>query len=142
MTMEEAREARRISTKKWRDAHPEQAKENCRKWKEANSEQVKAAAKRWAEAHPRCPVKRRARMLKKSYNLLPAEFDSMMEKQSSRCGICSELLSKPFIDHCHKTNSIRGLLCCFCNTGLGNFKDSPERLVAAIKYLRNWGEPL
>jgi antitoxin component HigA of HigAB toxin-antitoxin module len=39
------------------------------------------------------------------------------------------------IDHCHDTNSPRGMLCTKCNKGLGYFQDDPELLAAAIKYL-------
>lgn len=39
------------------------------------------------------------------------------------------------VDHCHKTNATRGLLCGACNTGLGLFNDSPELLRASIQYL-------
>jgi len=41
------------------------------------------------------------------------------------------------IDHCHKTNKIRGLLCMQCNTTLGRFKHDIELLKQAIKYLEN-----
>jgi hypothetical protein len=51
------------------------------------------------------------------------------------CQICGTNL-KPFhIDHDHKTNEIRGLLCRACNHGLGNFKDNPKLLIKAANYL-------
>ena len=39
------------------------------------------------------------------------------------------------VDHNHETNTIRGLLCSNCNTGLGMFSDNPELLIAAAEYL-------
>ncbi len=42
------------------------------------------------------------------------------------------------IDHCHTTGELRGMLCDFCNTALGKFKDSEELLINAIKYLRKY----
>ena len=39
------------------------------------------------------------------------------------------------VDHCHKTNEIRGVLCTRCNLGIGYFKDDPMLLKKAIKYL-------
>ena len=40
-----------------------------------------------------------------------------------------------YIDHDHKTGHVRGLLCYYCNTGIGNFDDSISRLESAITYL-------
>lgn len=40
-------------------------------------------------------------------------------------------------DHCHSTGSFRGLLCTGCNRGLGYFRDSPELLERAARYLRD-----
>jgi len=40
------------------------------------------------------------------------------------------------IDHDHETGAVRGVLCLGCNTGLGNFKDSPELMTKGIQYLR------
>lgn len=50
------------------------------------------------------------------------------------CVICG-LEEKLVVDHCHKTNKIRGMLCNHCNRGLGHFKDNPELLEFARIYL-------
>lgn len=42
---------------------------------------------------------------------------------------------KLFVDHCHSTAVVRGLLCSNCNSGLGYFKDSAALMKAAVKYL-------
>lgn len=47
-----------------------------------------------------------------------------------------ELKRRLFVDHCHKTNKIRGLLCINCNNGLGAFKDNVFSLNRAIQYLK------
>ena len=45
--------------------------------------------------------------------------------------------NNPHIDHNHKTNKIRGILCGNCNMGLGHFKDNLDVLKNAIKYLED-----
>lgn len=57
------------------------------------------------------------------------------------CPICQKttipnLTSKVVLDHDHQKGNIRGWLCDSCNTGLGRFKDSPELLQNAIRYLQ------
>lgn len=42
-----------------------------------------------------------------------------------------------FIDHCHETKDVRGLLCRRCNHGLGFFKDKIDLMNNAIKYLED-----
>ena len=39
------------------------------------------------------------------------------------------------VDHCHKLNTIRGMLCNHCNKGLGHFRDDPDLLEFARIYL-------
>lgn len=52
------------------------------------------------------------------------------------CDICGQVPLRPlFVDHCHDTETIRGLLCMKCNIGLSNFADDPARLSRAAEYL-------
>lgn len=56
-----------------------------------------------------------------------------------RCWICDEPPppgTSLHVDHCHRTGRIRGLLCAQCNAGLGFFRDRPELMTLAAKYLR------
>lgn len=76
------------------------------------------------------------------YQLDFNKYRTMLKAQKHRCGICqctleSSRYNKFAVDHCHKTGTIRGLLCTNCNTALGLLKDSPKRLESALRYLRN-----
>lgn len=54
------------------------------------------------------------------------------------CMICKKqlLASKDrHVDHDHRTNRVRGVLCFTCNKGIGQFKDDPSLLQLAIEYL-------
>lgn len=72
---------------------------------------------------------------KSGYILAPDEYLAMREHQGGHCGICNTKPQVLYVDHCHNTGSVRGLLCSQCNTGIGMFKDDPARLASAIKYL-------
>jgi hypothetical protein len=68
------------------------------------------------------------------HNMRPADFQEKSQEQKKCCAICGTE-AYLVIDHNHQTNQIRGLICGQCNTGLGLFGDSPERLVKAMEYL-------
>lgn len=73
----------------------------------------------------------------KAYGMDAAAYGRMLAEQSGVCLICGDAPDgKPlFVDHCHATGAVRGLLCTQCNTGLGMFGDDPSRLLAAAAYL-------
>ena len=63
----------------------------------------------------------------------------LYEKQNGKCAICDEIPKSErglHVDHCHKTGKVRGLLCHWCNTGIGALKENPNTLLQAIDYLR------
>jgi hypothetical protein len=67
-------------------------------------------------------------------NFSKKKFKKMQRNQEHRCLICNKRTDL-VIDHDHKKNFVRGLLCNRCNLGLGHFLDSPRRLFRAIVYL-------
>lgn len=73
------------------------------------------------------------------YGIKPEEFSALLDRQGGLCAICraDEAGGKGgwHVDHDHATGKIRGLLCQNCNLMLGNAKDDPARLQAAITYL-------
>ena len=76
------------------------------------------------------------------YGISLEEFDSLREKQNYCCAICGQhedtQKKNLFVDHCHETGRVRGLLCNCCNFALGHFKDSQLLLQKAINYLGDY----
>ena len=65
--------------------------------------------------------------LKRRYNITLEQYHLMVINQSGKCAICrKEFTQTPCIDHCHETNKVRGLLCRWCNFGVG-FIDNYEQ---------------
>ena len=64
--------------------------------------------------------------------------------QNKKCKICNKeypTVSKHgglYIDHCHTTGKVRGLLCAKCNILLGNANDNVSILKSAIDYLNQF----
>jgi len=85
--------------------------------------------------------------LRRKYHMTIEDYDSLLVAQNYACRICGKIgadrgwLTKRqrinlFVDHCHITGKIRGLLCHNCNAGLGMFTDSIDTLSNAIAYLK------
>ena len=71
----------------------------------------------------------------KRYGLTTEQINKLKEKGCEMCGATENI----HIDHNHKTQEVRGVLCTNCNRGLGHFKDSPELLRKAAEYLEQKG---
>lgn len=76
----------------------------------------------------------------KKYNITEQIYNEMFENQKESCAICdthvSQLKRRLAVDHNHKTNKARALLCDKCNLGLGNFCDDIDLLQKALDYLK------
>ncbi len=58
---------------------------------------------------------------------------ALRERLGKKCEIC-DTDQRLCWDHDHKTGEYRGTLCNNCNSGIGLFKDDPQRLRNAALY--------
>jgi hypothetical protein len=81
--------------------------------------------------------KRQARRdnLYRRFGISWQEWDDLLIAQSGLCAICTRQMTSPYVDHCHQTGRVRGLLCQNCNSGIGHFREDPWTMHAAIDYL-------
>lgn len=81
------------------------------------------------------------RAIEVKYGITGDEYDMLYAAQGGKCAICLTATGKArmlAVDHDHKTNIKRGLLCGSCNHRLlGGAHESIEMLQRAIDYLRN-----
>lgn len=82
--------------------------------------------------------KRHDTVFREKFGIGLHQYQSMLEQQDHKCYLCGNVdrTRNLAVDHCHKTGKIRRLLCSYCNTGLGQFKDDPLLLARAIVYLQ------
>jgi hypothetical protein len=81
--------------------------------------------------------KQRDYALRWKYGITLAQFEQMQQEQSSQCKICRRDDRELYVDHCHASGIVRGLLCTQCNTAAGLIADSPETAQNMADYLRN-----
>lgn len=104
---------------------------------EKQREWRKTAAGRAAQARRSTSGQNRRDHLMRRYKIDEVEYQRMHIAAGGTCEICS---AKPeyrlYVDHCHGTDEIRGLLCRPCNAMLGFAKDDITVLERAIQYLK------
>tara|TARA_R110002153_G_scaffold247631_1_gene403783 strand:+ start:1312 stop:1650 length:339 start_codon:yes stop_codon:yes gene_type:complete len=92
--------------------------------------------KYWIENKDRLKNYQKYWWLTKRYNLTKDQYNKMLSDQNYNCKVCNIKMIKPHVDHCHKTNKVRGLLCNGCNTGLGLLKEDINIMEKLIKYVK------
>ncbi len=130
LSTDEGELRRQAASKKWYAKNRESQIERNKVWKENNKEY-------------RIAYSRKQNL--KRYGITVEKYEEMLCEQNNKCKICGT--NKPHqrwerfsVDHCHKTNIVRGLLCGSCNLGIGQFNDDVHRLSRAIEYIKNNGE--
>jgi hypothetical protein len=78
--------------------------------------------------------------LMRRYGITIEDYDRLVKLQENKCAICGGEFQKmgwnrPCVDHCHRTNKVRGILCRRCNISLHYIEDF-KFLEAAQDYLR------
>ena len=137
--------------KKWHHARylrdKDKIKRQNEKYKSENKEKLDVASKVW-RLNNKDKVKKYQRIsnLRKNFGIEIVDYERMLEDQGGVCYICkkpetyiskaSGVVANLAVDHCHKTGSIRRLLCKACNQGLGMFNDNYEIIMNAAAYLK------
>lgn len=74
------------------------------------------------------------------YGITIEQYNMLLEFQDGACAVCKRTENSDgkmlYVDHCHDTGAIRGLLCRKCNTGIGLLGDSVDGIEKALNYLR------
>lgn len=124
------------------DCHPDRPHEALGKCKPcymadyyaANRERYRDLNRAWEGRNP-------GRSRLRRYGLTPVQFREMYDQQGGKCAICQEAPESGLVvDHDHSTGRVRALLCVRCNAGIGQFRERPEIMVAAIAYLAEQAE--
>lgn len=118
---------------KWKLENPDKVKEMGRVYFRREKKRIMAQR---VKRHDESPRSRNESHIRRTYGLTLEEYDAMHERQDNRCLVCKEK-TKLHVDHCHSSGKVRGLLCFFCNAGIGMFKDDPRLMKAAIRYLES-----
>lgn len=84
------------------------------------------------------PEKERDRRYKRKYGLSLQDYLDIYSDQNGCCEICKNWQDTLHVDHDHKTNRLRFLLCRDCNLALGLFKDNKEVILNAAAYLERF----
>jgi DNA-directed RNA polymerase subunit RPC12/RpoP len=78
--------------------------------------------------------------LMKRYGITKNDYDRTLKEQNYKCATCGAEVPKGrwsffSVDHDHKTNKVRGLLCTQCNRGIGYFHEDVNVMQNVINYL-------
>ena len=87
----------------------------------------------------RTPALHRKYNLRSYHGIEVSEYEARFDVQGRKCAVCGRTAdpAKPHmpVDHDHKTEIIRGIICSPCNRAIGYMEDDPARLRAAAEYL-------
>lgn len=85
--------------------------------------------------------------LKTLYGITVDQYYQMLKEQGGGCATCGvktpggrgyKRMGKPemfYVDHCHSTGRVRGLLCNSCNRGIGFLRDDAGLAIKIAEYL-------
>ena len=81
----------------------------------------------------------------RTYGITLEKYNRMLLEQNGCCSICKKhadevknkrMILPLFIDHDHKTNKVRALLCLHCNSAIGFLREDVNVAVKIINYLK------
>lgn len=124
----------------WQQRNREQVRKKSREWYHRNKEVVLKKQKERNLANPEKRYLTNRKSDLKKYGITLEQYEEMEKKQRGLCAICGKSETNKYkklaVDHCHKSEKVRGLLCSNCNQALGLFRDKKTLLTKAINYLQ------
>jgi hypothetical protein len=82
--------------------------------------------------------------LRRKFGITYEQYKRLLLKQNNGCAICGRTPEENgkclAVDHCHKTNEIRSLLCSSCNLCIGFIEKNNIPINKIINYLKNGKE--
>jgi len=130
MTNEKQRQKWREASKRYRERHPEKVRN------------IDRENKRRQNLSPEFREKKNFSRRANGIGITKKRWEQMFDDQGRVCAICK--VDNPgsskgwHLDHCHKTKTIRFILCTHCNRGLGGFRDNPDLLRMAAQMLEEF----
>lgn len=108
----------------------------CVKCKAASRKRCNDRNRERYDAYPRNRKPQTGNQQHKRLGVSEADYAVMLLDQDGKCAVCrNKWKRKLYLDHCHETNRVRGLLCGPCNTAIGLLGDNVEGLMRAVRYL-------
>ena len=113
--------------------HKEKRLKQYAEYRNLNRDKIRSKQDKYNKENP---IKRKNAMLKYEYGITLDDYNKMFNEQEGKCAICkrhqNELTRTLCVDHDHKTNKVRALLCLTCNTDVSVVEN---RLEEMTKYL-------
>ena len=138
-------EKMKAAHQRWNATHKEQNAQTHREYRQKNQDRVRGWKDDWYEKHPeRKKSIDRNTYFKRKYGITLEEYERMKQERNNKCDICGNECNKtsvngkriePCVDHNHKTNELRGMLCSRCNRTLGLVGEEERLLTKMIAYL-------
>lgn len=127
----ENRDRMREGMQKWRENNGDRHRAKSREYHHKNRDAILPQKRaRWQANADEINERRR----EKKFKLPPGAYKAMVAAQNGCCAICGEK-RRLVVDHNHRTDVVRSLLCSPCNTAIGLLKEDTLLMWRAIEYV-------
>lgn len=123
----------------WQKRNPEKVLPRTANWRAENKDHVRVYLRDYKDSNRR---RERERHLFARYGITMDDYEAILSAQGGKCSLCStpaesSARKRLFVDHCHGTGRVRGLLCDDCNKSLGVIEKYRDKLTAMLDYADN-----